>query len=121
MLAAGSIGTTELLMRARRAGSLPNLNERVVPAGHQRDATTAWWWNPTGGLTQGAAPRSLIRDVFDGLPMTLENWFVPGFPVDLGILGSLVMSLDDQRADFTLTPSGSLALTWPGQPTRRPP
>jgi cholesterol oxidase len=116
ILAAGSIGTTELLMRARQRGTLSNLGEEIGTGwGSNGDATTAWWWNPTGGLTQGAAPSTMITDVIDGLPVTLENWYVPGFPADLGIIGSLAMSLDDQRADFGIDAAGHLTLRWPGQ------
>lgn len=112
-LAAGSIGTTELLMRARAAGQLPNLNEHLGKGwGTNGDAAIVRSWSGTGGLTQGAASRSKITDVVDGLPITMENWFVPGLPLDLGIIGSLGMTLDDRRAEFRLNSSGRLALDW---------
>jgi cholesterol oxidase len=113
ILAAGSLGTTELLMRARAAGQLPNLNEHLGAGwGTNGDAAIVRSWSGTGGLTQGAASRSKISDVVDGLPITMENWFVPGLPLDLGIIGSLGMTLDDRRASFRLNTSGRLALDW---------
>lgn len=112
-LAAGSLGTTELLMRARAAGQLPNLNEHLGTGwGTNGDAAIVRSWSGTGGLTQGAASRSKISDVVDGLPITMENWFVPGLPLDLGIIGSLGMTLDDRRATFRLNSNGRLALDW---------
>jgi cholesterol oxidase len=112
-MAAGALGTTELLMRARVAGQLPNLNEHLgVGWGTNGDAAIVRSWSGTGGLTQGAASRSKISDVVNGLPITMENWFVPGLPLDLGIIGSLGMTLDDRRADFRLNSSGRLALDW---------
>ncbi|MBO9532604.1 MAG: GMC family oxidoreductase [Solirubrobacteraceae bacterium] len=118
ILSAGSIGTTELLMRARQRGTLPNLDDQIGKGwGGNGDSTTAWWFNPTGGVTQGAAPRSLIKTTVEGLPLTLENWFVPGFALDMGVIGSLAMTLDDTRADFGISPQGNLTLKWPGQPS----
>jgi cholesterol oxidase len=117
-LAAGSLGTTELLMRARAAGQLPNVNEHLGNGwGTNGDAAIVRSWSGTGGLTQGAASRSKITDVVNGLPVTMENWFVPGLPLDLGIIGSLGMTLDDRRAAFRLNSSGRLALDWPANQT----
>lgn len=114
-LAAGSIGTTDLLMRARATGTLPDLNEHIGRGwGTNGDAAMSRGFNRTG-MRQGAASRSMISDVIDGMPVTMENWFVPGLPLDIGIIGSLGMTLDDQRADFSLDSRGKLALTWPGQ------
>jgi cholesterol oxidase len=96
-LAAGSLGTTELLMRARAADQLPNVNEHLGTGwGTNGDAAIVRSWSGTGGLTQGAASRSRISDVVDGLPITMENWFVPGLPLDLGIIGSLRVTPDDR-------------------------
>jgi cholesterol oxidase len=117
-LAGGSLSSTELLMRARAKGTLPNLNEEVGNGwGTNGDAAIVRSWSGTGGLTQGAASRSKITDVVDGLPITMENWFVPGLPLDLGIIGSLGMSLDDRRANFELTSAGRLSLNWAADQT----
>ncbi len=113
-LAAGSPTSTKLLLAAKASGQLHNLNEFVGAGwGANGDAAVVRSWTGTGGLTQGAASRSRISDVVDGMPITLENWFVPGVPVDLGIIGSLGMTLDDRRATFTLKSDGKLQLTWP--------
>jgi cholesterol oxidase len=117
ILAAGSIGTTELLMKARANGDLANLNEYVGTGwGTNGDAAVVRSFTGTGGWTQGAASASMISDTVNGMPVTMENWFVPGLPIDIGIIGSLGMTLDDHRADFSLDSSGKLALTWGGQP-----
>jgi cholesterol oxidase len=117
-LAGGSLSTTELLMRARSKGALPNLNEEVGNGwGTNGDAAIVRSWSGTGSLTQGAASRSKITDVVDGLPITMENWFVPGLPLDLGIIGSLGMSLDERRASFGLNSAGRLTLNWAADQT----
>jgi cholesterol oxidase len=117
-LAAGSIGTTELLMRARATGALPHLNEFVGAGwGTNGDAAvTRVRVLTVGGFTQGAASASRIIDE-TGMPVTLENWFVPGLPADIGIVGSLGMTLDPVRADFSFnTTTNKLTINWPGQP-----
>lgn len=117
ILSAGSPNTTELLLRADKAQSIKNLPAGIGTGwGGNGDAAVVRSWTGTGGLTQGAASRSKISDVINGLPVTNENWFVPGLPVDLGIIGTLGMSLDDTRANFYLDSSGNLALDWPGAP-----
>lgn len=117
-LAAGSVGTTELLMRAQSKGELANLNEHIGAGwGTNGDAAIVRSWSGTGGLTQGAASRSKISDVVDGLPITMENWFVPGLPMDLGIIGSLGMTLDDRRAKFGLNSAGRLTMKWASNQT----
>jgi cholesterol oxidase len=116
-LGAGSIGTTELLMRARATGALPDLNEYIGTGwGTNGDAAVVRALT-LGGITQGAPSASRIVDEAHGLPVTLENWYVPGLPLDLGLIGSLGMTLDPGRADFTWdTANNKLALDWPGQP-----
>lgn len=117
-LAGGSLSTTELLMRARAAKELTGLNEHIGTGwGTNGDAAIVRSWSGTGGLTQGAASRSKISAVVNDLPVTMENWFVPGLPMDLGIIGSLGMSLDDRRANFGLNSAGKLTLTWPANQT----
>lgn len=116
-LATGSINTTRLLMRARAKGGLPNVNEYLGTGwGTNGDATVVRSWTGTGGLTQAAASRSKINAVGDnGLPVTLENWFVPGVPIDVGVIGSLGMSLDDTRSSFSMDSSYNLKLKFAGQ------
>ncbi|WP_062980782.1 GMC oxidoreductase [Nocardia anaemiae] len=114
-LAAGSIGTSELLVRARATGALPNLNEHIGEGwGSNGDVALA---RPAGSLqagTQGTVSASRILDE-SGAPVSLDNWYVPGVtPLDIGILGSLGMVLDDTRGRFVYNPTdGRVDLQWP--------
>ena len=116
VLAAGSVGTTELLVAARDTGTLPDLNEHVGRGwGTNGDAALVRGVTP-GGVTQGAPSRSRILDE-SGMPVTLENWYVPGPIVDAGFTASLGMALDDARGDFFYNrDTGRVDLRWPGQP-----
>ncbi|MEV5836382.1 GMC oxidoreductase [Nocardia sp. NPDC052112] len=114
-LAAGSVGTSELLVRARETGALPNLNEHVGEGwGGNGDVALARPASSPVVGTQGAAPASRILDEA-GAPVSLENWFVPGVtPLDIGILGSLGIVLDDTRGRFVYDPAdGRVNLRWP--------
>jgi cholesterol oxidase len=114
VLGAGSIGTTELLMRARSTGALPNLNEFVGTGwGTNGDATMTRSLGPMSSGPQGAPCASKIVDD-SGLPLTVENWYVPGVPTDLGFLGSLGMTIDPLRGSFGFdTATNKLTLNWP--------
>ncbi|MGW6421809.1 GMC oxidoreductase [Nocardia sp. NPDC055053] len=115
-LGAGSIGTSELLVRARDTGALPNLNEHIGEGwGTNGDVGLA---RPLTSLevgTQGAPSTSRILDEAGGAPVSLESWFIPGaLPVDVGTLGSLGMVLDDTRGRFVYNPAdGRVNLWWP--------
>ncbi|MFE6921517.1 GMC oxidoreductase [Nocardia sp. NPDC057663] len=114
-LGAGSIGTSELLVRARETGALPNLNEHIGEGwGSNGDVGLA---RPLSSLevgTQGAPSASRILDEA-GAPVSLENWYIPGAPpFDVGTLGSLGMVLDDTRGRFVYNPAnGRVDLHWP--------
>jgi cholesterol oxidase len=114
-LAAGSIGTSELLVRARATGALPNLNEHIGEGwGSNGDVALA---RPLSTLeigTQGTPSASRILDEA-GAPVSLENWFIPGTtPFDITILASLGIVLDDTRGRFVCNPTdGRVDLQWP--------
>ncbi|WP_227999903.1 GMC oxidoreductase [Nocardia australiensis] len=114
-LGAGSIGTSELLVRARATGALPNLNEEIGEGwGSNGDVGLA---RPLSSLdlgTQGTPSASRILDEA-GVPVSLENWYVPGATqYDIGILASLGIVLDDTRGRFVYNPSnGQVDLQWP--------
>lgn len=115
-LGAGSIGSTELLVRARTTGALPNLNEEV---GRN--------WGPNGeamalhGLAQdsgpglqSAAPCTGRAVDESGPPMSLESWYLPGAPLDPGLVMSLAMVLDDTRGTFHYDAGADrVDLDWP--------
>uniref|UniRef100_UPI003FA76308 GMC oxidoreductase n=1 Tax=Rhodococcus sp. H36-A4 TaxID=3004353 RepID=UPI003FA76308 len=114
VLGAGSIGTTELLVRAQATGTLGNLNEFVGRGwGTNGDASMTRSLGPAAGVPQGAPCASRIVDD-SGLPLTVENWYVPGVPIDLGFIGSLGMTIDPLRADFHYNAAtDSMTLNWP--------
>lgn len=113
-LGAGSVGTSELLVRAKATGALPNLNEFVGDGwGTNGDVVLARGANALAGVGGGVPSASRILDE-SGTPLTLENWYVPGIPVDTGAIASLGMVLDPTRASFGYDrASGRVALTWP--------
>ena len=113
-LGAGSIGTSELLVRAQATGALPNLNEHVGKGwGTNGDAGMVRSFGFSDGTAQAAPSASRIVDE-SGMPLSLENWYVPGLPVNIGMLGTLGMTLDSQRADFAYDGgSDRVGLNWP--------
>lgn len=113
-LGAGSIGTSELLVRARGTGTLPDLNEHVGAGwGTNGDGAMVRSFGFSDGSAQAAPSASRFVDE-SGMPLSLENWYVPGVPVNIGLLGTLGMTLDPQRAEFTYdTASHSVGLNWP--------
>ena len=112
-LGAGSIGSSELLVKARATGALPKLNEHVGRGwGTNGDAALVRGPQPQLGGTQGAPSATRIVDE-SGMPLSLENWYVPSAPGDLGLIASLGMTLDPHRASFRYVPSsGAVTLDW---------
>jgi len=107
VVGAGSMGSTELLLRAQHTGTLKNLNEHLGQGwGTNGDAAVIVRHALSAGLTQGNPSPSRILDEGQGrLPVTLENWAVPGVGanpslIGLGLIASLGMTLDDTRATF---------------------
>lgn len=79
-LGAGSIGTSELLVRAQATGALPNLNEHVGKGwGTNGDAGMVRSFGFSDGTAQAAPSASRIVDE-SGMPLSLENWYVPAYP-----------------------------------------
>lgn len=115
VLAAGSIGTSELLVRARARGELPDLNEHIGEGwGSNGDSAVVRSFAFSSGLGTGAACASLIRDTRN-LPVTLENWYAPGIPLNIGLDASLGIVLDlENRARFRYEASTDrVNLLWP--------
>ncbi|MEU7767593.1 GMC oxidoreductase [Nocardia sp. NPDC049190] len=99
-LGAGSIGTSELLVRAQATRTLPNLNEHVGDGwGTNGDVALARGASDVAGNGQGVASASRIFDESE-VPLTLESWYIPGIPFETGALASLGMVLDSTRARF---------------------
>lgn len=117
-LAAGSIGTSELLVRSRALGHLPMLNEHVGAGwGTNGDTAVARSFSFSPGVKVGAACASRIHDTRGVVPVTLENWYSPGVPVNLGIDASLGITFErDSRAPFVYDASTDrVKLLWPAK------
>jgi cholesterol oxidase len=115
-MAAGSVGTSELLVKAREQGDLAELNEYVGQGwGTNGDAIVVRSFAAMAGLTQGTPSASKIHDDTVNMPVTFENWYAPGVPVNVGIIGSLGMAYDmKNRGHFRWNPaSNRVELQWP--------
>ncbi|MCP1291305.1 GMC oxidoreductase [Chromobacterium sp. S0633] len=116
-LAAGSIGSSELLVKARAQGTLRNLNEHIGQGwGGNGDTIVTRSFSTISLATQGTPSASRIHDSNSGLPLTLENWYVPGLPLDLTtVIGSLGMAFDQSnRGHFSYNPTTDrVELNWP--------
>ncbi|MEV0342905.1 GMC oxidoreductase [Nocardia sp. NPDC050713] len=112
-LGAGSIGTSELLVRARATGALPDLNEHIGEGwGTNGDVVLARGASSVAGFGQGVPSASRILDE-STVPVTLENWYIPGIPFETGALASLGMVLDPTRSRFGYDrASDSVGLSW---------
>ena len=116
-LAAGSIGTSELLVKAKALKALPALNKEVGEGwGTNGDAIVIRSFSCSDGLTQATPSASKIDDeTMSSVPATLESWYAPGIPVNIGIAGSLGMAFDKKnRAKFVYNAkNGEVDLQWP--------
>ena len=113
-LGAGSIGTSELLVRARETGALPRLNEHIGDGwGTNGDVVLARGASSVAGNGQGVPSASRIYDD-SGTALTLENWYIPGIPFETGALASLAVVLDPTRTRFGFDrATGGVGLSWP--------
>ncbi|MFI6167677.1 GMC oxidoreductase [Nocardia sp. NPDC051052] len=115
-LGAGSVGTSELLVRAQATGALPNLNEHVGDGwGTNGDVVLGRGASALAGFGQGVPSASRIFDE-SGPPLSLESWYIPGIPFETGALASLGMVLDPARARFGYDAAANrVGLSWPSQ------
>ena len=114
-LAAGSVGTSELLVRAQAQGTLRNLNAETGKGwGSNGDSIVVRSFGIPKGFVQGAACASRMHDATGALPVTLQNWYVPAVPVDVGIVGSSGMAFDmTHRGQFSYDASvDKVKLKW---------
>nr|WP_196812203.1 GMC oxidoreductase [Nocardia sp. CNY236] len=119
-LGAGSVGTSELLVRAQATGALPRLNEHIGDGwGTNGDVVLARGASALAGYGQGVPSASRIFDE-SGAPLTLENWYIPGIPFETGAIASLGMVLDPTRARFAYDRATDKAgLSWSVQTQNR--
>lgn len=118
-LAAGSVGSSELLVKAKALRLLPALNEHVGKGwGTNGDAIVVRSLSSISGLTQASPCASKIdEEKLSSVPATLENWFAPGVPVNIGVIGSLGMAVDmKDRGQFVYDSlQDKVDLIWPEQ------
>lgn len=115
-LAAGSIGSTELLLKARELGDLPNLNEHIGQGwGTNGDTAVVRTLSPITSIRQAAPSASMIHDDSFGTPIVMENWYALHVPLDATAIGSLGMGFDtSNRCNFEYdSASDTSNLLWP--------
>lgn len=101
VLGAGSVGTSELLVRAQAEGTLPRLDDSVGEGwGTNGDGGLVRFLALSPGLSQGSPSASTILDDNDGLPTRLENWYNLGLQINAATLPSLGMVMDPNRGTF---------------------
>lgn len=114
ILAAGSIGSTELLVKAKAKGLIKGLNNQIGKGwGSNGDTALVTSFNEIRGRTQGAPCTSMIHDDSGPAPTTLEAWYLP-VPIDIGLQGTLAITYDKvNRGHFTYNrKTGKVTLNW---------
>ncbi|MFG1772749.1 GMC oxidoreductase [Nocardia salmonicida] len=110
ILAAGSIGSTALLVRAQADGGLPDLNSEVGrrwgTGGDHLVALTGW---PPPGAAQGGPAHLGFTDDTGDLPMTMLS-----FPF-VGQLAGGLLAVSDPPAAGTVRANGAggVTVSWP--------
>lgn len=115
VLGAGSVGTSELLVRARHEGTLKHLDDSVGEGfGTNGDGALVQFLAPSKGLAQASPSASTILDASGDLPARMENWYALGLQVNATVIGSLGMVMDPARASFQYrTDRDDVVLDWP--------
>lgn len=112
---AGSVGTTELLVKAREMGSLPNLNQNVGTGwGTNGNVLFTRVVDALTGKMQGAPVIKTILDYQNrATPAGIELLFFP-IGIDCGCLLHLMLALDTERGHFVYDAATNRAeLVWP--------
>ncbi|OUS26476.1 cholesterol oxidase [Gammaproteobacteria bacterium 45_16_T64] len=115
-MAAGSIGTSEILLKARELGTLPNLNEHIGEGwGTNGDTAVSRTLSTTFAPFQASPCRSKIHDDSLAVPTTFENWYGLHLPINISAIGSLGMGFDmTNRCKFQYdSDTDSTTLLWP--------
>ncbi|MEU0990929.1 GMC oxidoreductase [Streptomyces sp. NPDC005953] len=115
-LGAGSLGSTELLLRARETGTLPNLNAEIGegwgPNGNIMTARANHIWNTTG-IRQSTIPALAIDDWDNPAAPVLAE--IAPMPAGLETWVSLYLAItkNPERGRFTYDVAGDRAkLNW---------
>lgn len=115
-LGAGSIGSSEILVRAKANGDIPGLNEHIGEGwGTNGDTIAIRSGGEIEGLTQASPIVVGLHDDSQSIPVTLENWFLPKLGVNIGANISLGMAFDmKNRGKFVYNEELDRAdLDWP--------
>ncbi len=114
-LAAGSVGTTELLVKAHELGNLPNLNEEVGQGwGTNGSSMFIRSVNELTGRMQGGPVIKMILDYNNAAsPSSVESVFFP-LGQECGCLLHFLLSLDTERGQFSYnSATNKTELMWP--------
>ena len=116
-LNAGVLGTTEILLRARETGALPNLSEEIGRGyGNNGDIMVAHALQPSDPAGTQQSLMGLIN--LDGRndpdnPVYASMFSIP-LPIETFALGYYVMVRTGDRADIAYNrASNSIAISWP--------
>ena len=113
--AAGSIGTTELLVKARELGSLPHLNAAVGHGwGTNGNVLFTRTMNASTGKIQGGPPIKAILDYENReTPAIIEAAYFP-IGLECNCLLYLMLALETERGHFSYNAStDTVELMWP--------
>lgn len=113
-LAAGSLGTTKLLVRSKATGSLPGLPDQIGTRwGTNGDMTTIRYGMPDDNASRGGPSGIILHDNSNkAQPNTLLNF--PAHPRSGGGLAELGVGLTPGLGTFSYNPSSdSVSLSWP--------
>jgi cholesterol oxidase len=118
-LAAGSLGTSRLLVRAKARGSLPDLAEQVGSGwGTNGDITTIRYGMPDDNASHGGPSGVILQDWSNAdEPVTMLNF--PAHPTSGGGLAELGVTLVPPLGTFSYEPaSDKVSLFWPSSDPR---
>jgi len=114
-MAAGSMGTTKLLVRARETGTLPNLNQHVGKHwGNNGDRLWLRILAQSTGAPQGGPACTAIFDHDNPItPLTFEHGPAP-LTTELFSMAMLGMGIPDKSGHFFYSPiTDNVKLVWP--------
>jgi cholesterol oxidase len=113
-LAAGSVGTTELLVRAKATGKLPRLNNTVGKFwGTNGDSNTVMVNGTLTNINLGSPGVIAVRDFSnDDAPVLLETFQALALPQ--GLIAVLGLAITRPEGQFSYNPAtDSVDLNWP--------
>lgn len=121
ILAAGSVGTTELLVKAKEKGLIQGLNHEIGRGwGSNGNAVVTRSFSSHRGITQASPCTSIIHDAQGPAATTLEAWYAAGIPINVGIQGTLGITYDRfNRGHFVYNRTrDEVGLIWPSTASR---